>query len=75
MSSLKDSTERVKENAKVIRQEVRGLLGGLTESAPRPIADRITERTPILLHEPLLKTLRQRRQARTATSAEQASKP
>jgi len=58
---LKESSEKMKESMKAIKDDVRGVIGSLTESAPRPIMERISGRQPLILREPLVKTLRERR--------------
>ena len=56
--SLKESAERVKKRRQELKEEIRGTVGDLGETLPRPLLERKT----IILSEPLLK--RARRKAR-----------
>lgn len=62
---LKESSEKMKESIKAIKADVKGVIGNLTEATPRPLIEKISERQPFILREPLIKTLRQRRKKQT----------
>jgi hypothetical protein len=54
--SLKESAERVKKRRQELKDEVRGTVGDLSETLPRPLLERKT----IILSEPLLKRARRK---------------
>jgi len=51
--SLKDASGRVKERVGRLREEVRGMISGLSDGLPRPLMERPT----IILNEPILARL------------------
>lgn len=53
---LRDASERIKKQAKELKEEVRGTAEGLGESLPRPLMERKT----FILKEPLVKIISRR---------------
>jgi len=58
--SLKDASERVKERAERLKNDVRGMISGLKDSLPRPLMERPT----LILKEPILARLHKRLRTR-----------
>jgi hypothetical protein len=58
---LKESSEKMRERMEGIRGEIKGVVTNLTQAAPRPIFEKITQRQTMVLREPILKTLRSKR--------------
>ncbi len=55
--SVKESAEKIKKHAEELKEEVRGTVGDLGETLPRPLLERRT----LILNEPLLRRVRRRR--------------
>jgi len=53
---LKGASERVKEHAERLKDDVRGMISGLKDSLPRPLMERPT----LILKEPVLARLHRR---------------
>lgn len=63
--SLKKSSERVKEIAEEIKQELEGVAENLVGTVPRPVLKRLSERPTILLRQPLIPAFLEKRRRRT----------
>lgn len=61
MSSVKESSDKIRKVAETLKENVRGITGSFAQSVPRPLIDRITQREPLFIKEPLLKLLKKRR--------------
>jgi len=53
---LKGASEKVKERAERLKNDVRGIISGLKDSLPRPLMERPT----LILKEPVLARLHRR---------------
>ena len=60
---MKESSEKLRRKIDGLREDIKGTFKDLTESAPRPITERLGERQTLLLREPLIKMLRSKRKA------------